>query len=70
VNCCTERCGWCGRCDDGLSNRPEPAHGPLCDYCGTTFGSGGVSVAGLGTFCGYKCRVLAEHKRAAERKVS
>lgn len=73
MNCCTEACGHCGRCTPASDRHDAPdrhPHPPTCDHCGTTFGSGGVSVAGLGTFCGYKCRVEAEHTRAAGRKAS
>lgn len=36
----------------------------ICDQCGTEFFSRGVIIDGLGTFCGYKCRVLAAHEKA------
>ena len=58
MNCCTERCGFCGRCDDGVQeSNPEPEH-LFCDNCGRDVYSA-VVLAGVGVFCGHSCATLA-----------
>jgi hypothetical protein len=72
VNACTSRCGYCGRCDDGLTApapRSERPLAPQCDQCGAFFFAFGITVQGLGTFCGATCRERFEAVKA-ERKAS
>lgn len=38
--------------------------GSTCDFCGTQFYSRGVSLVGVGTFCGHKCKVQRIHANA------
>lgn len=65
MNCCSwKSCQNCGRCDDGLRNSPGQAIPfALCDQCGQPFIRGGVSYAGLGTFCGHPCKDIALARR-------
>lgn len=70
MNACSPLCGFCGACDDGVRNAPERTALTVCDLCGRPFASGGVTYAGVGTFCSDRCKRVAvrqhELKQAAE----
>jgi hypothetical protein len=69
VNCCTARCGWCGRCEDALLESP-PFEVDACDRCGKTLGllTGKISLQGVGIACSRRCMdtLVAQHERAMQ----
>lgn len=71
MNCCTNRCGHCGRCESEPRHSTDRAWFP-CDYtpCGNAIGpqTGSVSVANQGIYCSHKCASAA--KAELRRKAS
>ena len=71
MNCCTSRCGFCGRCDDGLREGDDPWRSSVCHTCGGTIGlTGTISTAAVGVFCSFKCAEegVSRHEQAIAQK--
>ena len=54
LSACSERCGYCGRCDD----TPRHEHEPLvdtCFQCGASLAFFWISIANVGAFCSKDC---------------
>jgi hypothetical protein len=68
MNCCSARCGHCGRCDDEPRQESEPL--PFCDNCGRDC-IRALSLAGVGVACSRDClnKLAAKHEQRM-RKVS
>lgn len=64
MNACSERCAWCGRCEDDLHDTPPPRQYFFCDHCGKD-AIYPVTLAGVGVACSYACMNQLEAKFAA-----
>ena len=71
MNCCTSRCGYCGRCDDGLMESPEPTPYPFCDECGRDC-LRALSLAGVGVACSRICldKLAATHEAPMHKRTA
>jgi len=74
MNCCSTRCGHCGRCDDGLREGENPWLVEQCDICHTLLDSftGRVTIANMGQFCSRTCADVgvSRHEVATMRRRS
>lgn len=66
MNACNARCGWCGRCEDGLFEYPPQKEYLFCDECHRD-AFYPVSLP-FGVFCSHACADIAEKKFAEGMK--
>jgi hypothetical protein len=65
VNACSNRCGWCGACDDGVREQPELRDYLTCDHCGGDAFQP-VTLAGIGIACSRACMDVLEAQYASD----
>lgn len=64
MGACSPSCGWCGRCTAAWEAYAEPEHIKWCAECGKDV-FGGVTIAGMGTYCSLACAQKDEADRSA-----
>jgi hypothetical protein len=67
MNACNSRCGYCGRCDDGLREQYDGPEMHNCDRCGRV-ASQPVSLAGVGIACSRFCMDILARKHDSQMR--
>lgn len=63
MNACSERCAWCGRCEDASTLTPPQREYLWCDRCGKD-AIHPVQLAGVGIACSRACMNALEQRFA------